>query len=138
MIGVTMRPDLPEWINRLSMTKHATLSYPGFVNWITQQPGWDIGLAPLVDTRFNACKSPIKALDYAALGLAVAASDVPAYRGSLADGGGGCLVPNDTAAWFDALSRLVRDRVLRAQLARGAQERLAAAGTLASQRELRL
>ena len=73
------------------MPPNATATYPGFVNWITQQQGWDVGLAPLADTAFNRCKSAIKTLDYAALGLAVVASDVAAYRGSLADGPGGML-----------------------------------------------
>ena len=39
-----------------------------------------MGLAPLADTAFNLCKSEIKALDYAALGLLPLLSDGPAYR----------------------------------------------------------
>ena len=41
------------------------------------QPAWHIGLAPLLDTAFNRSKSPIKAMDYAAIGLATLASDMP-------------------------------------------------------------
>ena len=66
--------DLPSWVNRIGMPVHATASYPGFVNWITQQH-WDIGIAPLADTPFNRCKSAVKTLDYAALGLPVLASE---------------------------------------------------------------
>ena len=126
VLGVSTRADLPDWANRPPMPPSATATYPGFVNWITQQPGWDIGLAPLADTAFNRCKSAIKTLDYAALGLAVVASDVPAYRGSLADGPGGMLAANRPEAWFAALSRLVRDRELRRGLARGAVTAFAA------------
>ena len=100
VLGVSTRADLPEWVNRPTMPPGATATYPGFVNWITQQEGWDIGLAPLADTTFNRCKSAIKTLDYAALGLAVVASDVAAYRGSLADGPGGMLVANRPEAWY--------------------------------------
>ncbi len=76
---------------------------------------WDIGLAPLADSRFNACKSAIKLLDYAALG----------------SGHGGlrtwpltedrrvrcALAANTTPAWHEALSWLIRDAAARRRLA---------------------
>ncbi len=133
MIGVTSRAAVPECINRLGVSPNGTQSYPGFVNWITQQPAWDIGLAPLADTPFNRAKSSIKTLDYAALGLAVLASDGPVYRGSLADGPGGMLVANEAGAWYAALSRLVRDPQLLRQYQKGAEAAFLATGTLASQ-----
>jgi glycosyltransferase involved in cell wall biosynthesis len=113
------------------MPVNATLSYPGFVNWITQQH-WDIAIAPLADTPFNRCKSAIKALDYAALGLPVLASDRAVYRGTLADGPGGRLVPDTENAWFVALARLVRDARFRHRLSDGARTAFSA-GTLAAQ-----
>jgi len=137
VLGVSSRADLPDWALRPAVPPGTTATYPGFVNWITQQEGWDIGLAPLADTAFNRCKSAIKTLDYAALGLAVVASDVAAYRGSLADGPGGMLLPNRPEAWFAGLSRLVRDMELRRGLARGASAAFAAGGTLARQAEAR-
>ncbi|MGE0419100.1 MAG: glycosyltransferase [Acetobacteraceae bacterium] len=133
MIGVTTRAAVPDCINRVGVSPHGTLSYPGFVNWITQMPAWDIGLAPLADTPFNRCKSSIKTLDYAAIGLAVLASDMPVYRGSLADGPGGMLVENDPGAWYAALSRLVRDPMTLASFRSGAQRAFLATGTIASQ-----
>ena len=42
-----------------------------------RRTSWHIGVAPLVDDEFNGAKSAIKALDYAALGLAVVASGCP-------------------------------------------------------------
>jgi glycosyltransferase involved in cell wall biosynthesis len=131
LLGISSKPNLPEWVNRLGMPVQATASYPGFVNWITQQH-WDIGIAPLADTPFSRCKSALKALDYAAMGLPILASDNVAYRGSPADGQAGWLVPNDTDAWFVALARLVRDDTLRRQLAARARE-AARGGTLAAQ-----
>jgi glycosyltransferase involved in cell wall biosynthesis len=120
LLGISNRGDLPSWVNRVGMSVHATASYPGFVNWITQQH-WDIGITPLADTPFNRCKSAIKALDYAALGLPVLASDRAVYRGTLADGPGGWLMPDDENAWFVALTRLVRDVGLRRRLSDGAR-----------------
>ena len=40
------------------------------MHWLSWSGPWDIGLAPLADSAFNTCKSPIKILDHAALGLA--------------------------------------------------------------------
>ncbi len=137
MLGFSPQADLPDWVNRLAMPPSATAAYPGFVNWITQQSGWDIGLAPLADTAFNRCKSAIKTLDYAALGLAVVASDVATYHGSLADGPGGMLAANHPDAWHATLLRLVRDGELRRSLARGAMEAFAARGTLGGHAEAR-
>jgi GT2 family glycosyltransferase/glycosyltransferase involved in cell wall biosynthesis len=124
LIGVSTRGDLPAWVNRPSVTPNASASYPGFVNWITQQH-WDIGIAPLADTPFNRSKSAIKTLDYAAIGLPMLASDRLVYRGSPADGPGGWLVPDGEEAWFVAISRLIRSTALRRQLADGARTGLA-------------
>jgi GT2 family glycosyltransferase/glycosyltransferase involved in cell wall biosynthesis len=123
LMGFVSSLELPAWIRRVPVPLHATRSYPGFVQAITRAGPWDIGLAPLADTRFNLCKSAIKTLDYAALGLATLASDVPAYRGSVADGPGGRLVANTPDAWREALSWLVRDAQSRRLLAEtGARE----------------
>ncbi|MEJ0016324.1 MAG: glycosyltransferase [Acetobacteraceae bacterium] len=135
LLGVSSRPELPSWITRVGMPVHASASYPGFVNWITQQH-WDIGIAPLADTPFNRGKSSIKTLDYAAIGLPVLASDRPVYRGSLADGRGGMLLPDDENAWFVALANLVRDAGTRRRLGEAAQAAFMA-GTLAAQASAR-
>jgi glycosyltransferase involved in cell wall biosynthesis len=111
VLGMTVRSELPEELNRIGPSTHASRSYPGFVNWLTTvRPRWHIGLAPLLDTPFNRAKSAIKAMDYAALGLTVVASDVPVYRGSIADGPAGELVANDPAAWHAVLDWLIRDQ----------------------------
>ena len=129
LIGFVAAMNVPAWIRRLAPSPHAGRSYPGFVHWLTSAGPWDIGLAPLAGNSFNACKSSIKTLDYAALGLATLASNVTAYQGSPA----GMLLPNTTAAWHEALSRLIRDAALRRALAGGGVRQLLAAGTLASQ-----
>jgi glycosyltransferase involved in cell wall biosynthesis len=138
MVGVSARFDVPAWVNRRPMTVVAAASYPGFVNWMTghrqwDDGGWDIGIAPLVNSPFNRCKSAIKTMDYAALGLPVLASDVPAFRDSLADGPGGMLLANTPAAWQAALAALIDDPRRRLALAKGAQAAFLAHHTLTSQ-----
>jgi glycosyltransferase involved in cell wall biosynthesis len=133
MIGVSSRGDVPSWIHRMLPGGTAGYSYPGFVHWISHGPFWDIGLAPLADTAFNRSKSALKALDYAALGLAILASDVESYRGSLADGPGGYLVANEPDAWEQAIERMIRlDRTRREKAVAG-REALIRSGLLVAQ-----
>ena len=79
VIGVD--PDIAPapWLHRLAPPADA-VSYPRFVRWLRGQGPFDLGVAPLADTAFNRCKSDIKALDYAALGILPLVSDGPAYR----------------------------------------------------------
>jgi glycosyltransferase involved in cell wall biosynthesis len=131
ILGMTNRLDLPFGINRVTQTLQALGTYPNFVEWMTtRQPSWHIGLAPLLDTSFNACKSPIKAMDYAAIGLATLASDVPVYRGSLADGIAGRLVANTSDAWYAALDEIIRDVGRRSALMACARDKFMTHGSL--------
>ena len=137
IIGLTNQ-TLPPGIDRLGPPPNALRSYPGFVHWLSSvQPGWDIGLAPLLDTPFNACKSPIKAMDYAALGMVALVSDSPVYRGCLADGSAGQLVCNNPAAWYAALDRLVRDPDKRRTIAARGRATFLAEASLISHAEVR-
>jgi GT2 family glycosyltransferase/glycosyltransferase involved in cell wall biosynthesis len=132
VIGMTAGA-LPPWAERVVVPPVGGGSYPAFITWITAQTPWHIGITPLADTDFNASKSAIKTMDYAALGLAVLASDVPAYRGSLADGPGGMLVRNDPAAWYWAIAELIRNPRQWQAYAEGARAALLAEHTLAAQ-----
>ena len=139
VLGMTNRAELPAGLNRIGPSTHASRSYPGFVNWLTaMQPPWHIGLAPLLDTPFNRAKSPIKAMDYAALGMSVLASDTPVYRGSIADGPAGQLVANDPATWHAALDWLIRNQNLRQSRAVRAHQAFLASATLTSEADTRL
>ena len=137
VLGFTSQGRLANGITRLQVPEQASLSYPRFVHWLTNRGGWDVGLAPLLDTQFNAAKSTIKTLDYAALGLAVLASDGPVYRGSIAHGVEGELVANDQTAWLAALSDMVQRPERRRQMGAAAFARFQREGTLISQAETR-
>jgi GT2 family glycosyltransferase/glycosyltransferase involved in cell wall biosynthesis len=138
IVGMTTRADLPPGLNRIALPPSALRSYPGFVHWLSSvEPQWHIGLAPLLDTPFNRSKSPIKAMDYAAMGLLVLASDTPAYRGSIADGAAGQLVANSPAAWYAALNWMLRNRDARREAAARSRDAFLAQASLASQAEMR-
>jgi glycosyltransferase involved in cell wall biosynthesis len=138
VVGMTSASALPSGLNRLSPSTNGRRSYPGFVHWLsTMQPAWHIGLAPLLDTPFNRAKSSVKAMDYAAMGLVVLASDMPVYRGSIADGPAGMLVANNGVAWYRALDELLRDRDRRLRIAGGARAAFLGRASLASQARVR-
>lgn len=82
---------------------------------------FDIGLAPLIDSTFNRSKSAIKALEYAALGIPVVASDVEPYRNFVIDGETGFLVSNDWD-WGRRLHQLTNDAAMREQMGQKAKE----------------
>lgn len=118
-------------LNRISPPPHASRSYPALVQWLTTaEPGWHIGLAPLADARRE---TGTRLLAYGGLGLAVLGSDVPAHRGSIADGIGGQLVRNDHRAWHAALDWLIRDQSLRRSLGDGGRAALKSRHTLIRQ-----
>ena len=100
----------------------------GFSSWVPSDAsleyyrllGFDVALAPLTGTRFDASKSNIKALEAMALGIPVLASDCEPYRGTVIDGVNGylCRTPDD---WARRLRELYADR--EARLAMGAKAR---------------
>lgn len=73
------------WLHALEVPLQAR-RYPQFVAWLRQCPRADLGLAPLAPNPFNAAKSDLKVLDYAALDLPTLCSPGPAYDGLLASG----------------------------------------------------
>lgn len=85
---------------------------------------WQIGLAPLANTQFNRCKSALKALEYAARGIVVVASDVEPYRRFVQHGVTGFLVGRDHE-WREFLELLVRDEQLRTRMAAAARKQAA-------------
>lgn len=82
---------------------------------------FDIGICPLADTSFNRSKSPIKALEYAAMGIPVVASNVGPYADFVTEDFG-ILVNNDTKSWTDAIQTLIHDETLRHEMSRNAKK----------------
>lgn len=106
LVRAVRRPPARPWLKRLTPPEEAR-SYPRFARWLREQGPFDIGLAPLVDNRFNAAKSDIKVLDYCALGLVSVVSDVQAYRDTAPGADFIIRCSNEPAAWMAALERLI-------------------------------
>lgn len=102
----------------------------GFIPWthITDDPAgfyssidFDIGLAPLRHSEFNRSKSCIKALEYAARGIPVIATDIEPYRDFVLHGVTGFLVRYEHE-WLKYLSELAADEGLRQSMGAKARE----------------
>jgi GT2 family glycosyltransferase/glycosyltransferase involved in cell wall biosynthesis len=130
--GVTVGEEQP-WFHVPSHPLEARVNYQTFVEWFRTAAPWRIGVIPLADTEFNRCKSYIKYLDYAALGLATVCSDLEPYQGVVRNGINGILVENSTEAWYHALKRLIEEPALRTTLGQVANEDFVQNHTLKTQ-----
>jgi glycosyltransferase involved in cell wall biosynthesis len=81
---------------------------------------FDIGLVPIADVPFARSKSWVKALEFAALGIPVIASDCEAYRDFVIDGLTGFLVRTQHE-WREAMMTLITDERLRAEMGNAAR-----------------
>ena len=84
--------------------------------------GWDIGLAPLLATPYNRCKTATKWTEYAEAGIAVVASDIEVYQPMFAAGAAMAASPKQ---WAHALEGLIRSPDLRRGLIGAADQLLA-------------
>ncbi|NBW09203.1 MAG: hypothetical protein EBR82_14385 [Caulobacteraceae bacterium] len=132
MIGILDKKNAPvvfkNWdmklLDRVAMVG-ATPTFKEYPEWLSQR-AWDIGIAPLVDTKFTRCKSSIKWLEYSMFKIPTCASRVYPYfidvggRKTIEDGKTGLLCRKDD--WFKNLERLVIDKDLRIKLGQNAYE----------------
>ena len=109
-----------------------TVNHPrcGYIPWIyvVQDPegyyrslDFDIGLAPVERNFFNLSKSHVKALEYAARGIPVIASDVEPYRDFVLHGVTGFLVRYEHE-WLRYMSMLANDEAMRREMGAKAKE----------------
>ncbi len=89
----------------------------------------DLYIAPLQDNRFNRCKSPIKFLEYSALGSPGVYSGLATYDGIVEHGKNGFLA-SSLSEWEQCLTRLVEDPGLRLEMGMNAQETVRQRGLL--------
>ena len=79
---------------------------------------WDIGLAPMPDSKFHKCKYFNKYVEYASFGIAGIYSDVIPYRHGIRNEENGLLVKNTEEDWFNAVCRLIDDEALRGRISK--------------------
>lgn len=77
---------------------------------------WHIGLAPMPDTEFHACKHYSKLVEYCGYGIVGVYSKVPPYEGVVEHGVTGLLCENTADDWEKAISELIEDESLRKRM----------------------
>ena len=136
LIGIMPDHRKRDWFNTISVPAIYGHSYPLFADWIRQENKWDFGVAPLVDDEFNRCKSYIKYLDYAALGLPGIFSGIGVFESVIRQGENGlCVFGNDD--WYEAMRLLITDVTLRQKMGEAAHLDVETNHTLAAQYALR-
>ena len=101
----------------------STDMFTEYPEWLSKK-GWDIGIAPLVDTAFTRCKSSIKYLEYSTMKIPTVASYVYPYshdvlgRKVITHGHDGFLV--GPYEWEEHLDILVKDASLRKRIGENA------------------
>ena len=86
---------------------------------------FDIAVAPSADIPFNRSKTPIRALEMAAMGIPIVASNRLPYSEFVIDGKTGFLVDDDHDEWVARIGQLVDDADLRAEMGRAARDQAA-------------
>jgi glycosyltransferase involved in cell wall biosynthesis len=99
--------------------------YPGFVDYrkfakYFGQQECDIFIAPLLDTPFNQCKSPLKFLEYSSLGVPGVYSRIAPYEEVVEHGQNGFLASTQ-GDWERHLCQLIEDQALRLRMGERAQ-----------------
>ncbi|WP_349616778.1 glycosyltransferase [Azotobacter salinestris] len=98
----------PKWIKNIQVPNSET-NYPEFVQWLKENfKNANLGLAPLIENEFNAFKSNLKALEYAALGLPVLASKGSVYNEIATIAPAIEVVENNKLAWINALENQIK------------------------------
>jgi glycosyltransferase involved in cell wall biosynthesis/uncharacterized coiled-coil protein SlyX len=103
----------------VAWTPFRVSSYEEFAAFFQTQSA-DIFIAPLTDTLFNRCKSPLKFFEYSALGVPGVYSCLAPYQQVVSHGKNG-LLAGSPHEWSDCLVQLVDDVELRRLLAANAQ-----------------
>lgn len=117
---------VPQNIRERMVLVGATDTFPDYPSFLAKQ-GFDIGIAPLVDTAFTRSKSSIKWFEYSMFKIPVVASRVYPYfmdvkgRKTIQDGVTGLLC-RTRAEWVTALNKLIADKELRKKIGQQAYE----------------
>jgi tetratricopeptide (TPR) repeat protein len=109
---------------QLSPHRYHFTPFGSLADYLRFLRGLDIGLAPLLPTGYNRCRSDVKFLEYASQGVAGIYTDLEPYRGDVVPEQTGLLYRTE-AELLQALDRLAGDAELRLRIRRQAHAHVA-------------
>lgn len=123
LVELVMWHDCPAELKRYPNVRlHANIKdYDQFLRELSSAQ-YAIGLAPLLPTVFYLSKTNTKYRDYGACRIAGIYSDVPLYSSCVQDGVTGLLVSQQPGAWYNALTRLIKEPLLRRNIQQAAYQ----------------
>lgn len=83
---------------------------------------WTVGLAPLMESEFNASKTNNKFREYGGCNIAGVYSNTSPYVESIRSGESGLLVQNTPEAWLEAIKALIDDKALHERVTKSAYD----------------
>lgn len=115
-------PDFLKGIDRVDVVEKWSpiLKYPDHL----AAQDFDMGLAPLVDNKFNRAKSNLRWLEYSALGVPCVASNVGHFKETVRNGIDGFLANNEDE-FVAHIQNLISSHELRKQIGKAAHTRIA-------------
>ena len=108
------------WFKAIELPPN-NMDFKNFMGWLSETVDWDIALVPLEDSSFNQCKSELKFIELAVLGLPGVYSDMCVYNGVVNDGVNGFLASNEDE-WVVKIEKLISDESLRRHIRQNALE----------------
>lgn len=108
----------PDFVDKLNLKY---LPYQdGYQAYMKYMKGlnWDIGLAPMPDSKFHECKYFNKFVEYSSFGVVGIYSNLKPYIFGIKDRVNGLLVNNNTEEWVNAISLLIEDKQLRQKMSK--------------------
>ncbi len=105
--------EIEEFRNYHNIVHINTLNYSDYIKFIVYM-NFTVALVPLEESKFHACKSIIKYLDFSLARIPVVCSNVSPYKEIIIDKYNGLLVDNATkGAWYSAIKYLITNPDLR-------------------------
>lgn len=100
-----------DWFKSIQLPP-SNMDFEKFMKWLPEAIDWDIAIVPLEDSPFNQCKSELKFIELAVLGLPGVYSDMCVYNAVVNDGVNGFLASNEDE-WIEKIEKLILDKDLR-------------------------
>ncbi|MBR0270960.1 MAG: glycosyltransferase [Methanobrevibacter sp.] len=100
-----------DWFKPVQLPPN-NMDFEKFMPWLADTVDWDIALVPLENSSFNQCKSELKFIELAVLGIPGVFSNMCVYNNVVKDGFDGFLA-NDEDEWVEKIENLILDASLR-------------------------